>query len=52
MVALVQRSAPTFKAEAVADGLFVDVDLEKYRGQWYAFSVGMKNGDVSLETRL
>ncbi|PPQ72805.1 hypothetical protein CVT26_003325 [Gymnopilus dilepis] len=34
MVALVQRPAPTFKAEAVANGLFVDVDLEKYRGQW------------------
>ena len=37
MVALVQRPAPTFKAEAVANGLFVDVDLEKYRGQWYVF---------------
>ncbi|KAF8876790.1 peroxiredoxin [Gymnopilus junonius] len=34
MVALVQRPAPTFKAEAVADSLFVDIDLEKYRGQW------------------
>ncbi|KDR73076.1 hypothetical protein GALMADRAFT_252516 [Galerina marginata CBS 339.88] len=34
MVALVQRPAPIFKAEAVADGLFVDVSLEKYRGQW------------------
>ncbi|KAF8151655.1 peroxiredoxin, partial [Crassisporium funariophilum] len=34
MVALVQRPAPTFKAEAVADGLFVDVSLSDYLGQW------------------
>ncbi|KIM44046.1 hypothetical protein M413DRAFT_443106 [Hebeloma cylindrosporum] len=34
MTALVQRPAPTFKAEAVVDGLFVDVSLADYLGQW------------------
>ncbi|KAH9475020.1 Peroxiredoxin-2 [Psilocybe cubensis] len=34
MVALVQRPAPSFKAEAVVEGLFVDVSLEQYLGQW------------------
>ncbi|KAF8063414.1 peroxiredoxin [Lyophyllum atratum] len=34
MVALVQRPAPTFKAAAVADGLFTDVSLSGYLGQW------------------
>ena len=35
MVALVQRPAPTFKAEAVVDGLFLDISLVDYLGQWY-----------------
>jgi len=34
MPALVQRPAPTFKAEAVVDGLFVDISLADYLGQW------------------
>ncbi|PPR00218.1 hypothetical protein CVT24_004957 [Panaeolus cyanescens] len=34
MVALVQRPAPTFKAEAVADGLFTEISLADYLGQW------------------
>ncbi|PBK60906.1 thioredoxin-like protein [Armillaria solidipes] len=34
MVALIQRSAPTFKAAAVVDGLFEDVSLTDYLGQW------------------
>ncbi|KAG6850630.1 hypothetical protein H0H93_010822 [Arthromyces matolae] len=33
MVALVQRPAPTFKAPAVSDGLFVDISLSDYLGQ-------------------
>jgi peroxiredoxin (alkyl hydroperoxide reductase subunit C) len=37
MPALVQRPAPTFKAEAVVDGLFVDISLADYLGQWYVF---------------
>ncbi len=35
MVALIQRPAPTFKAAAVVDGLFEDVSLTDYLGQWY-----------------
>ena len=35
MAALVQRPAPTFKAEAVIEGLFLDVSLADYLGQWY-----------------
>lgn len=34
MVALVQRPAPSFKAEAVVGGLFEDIDLANYQGQW------------------
>ncbi|KAF9019695.1 peroxiredoxin [Hymenopellis radicata] len=34
MVALVQRPAPTFKCAAVVDGLFQDVALSDYIGQW------------------
>ncbi|KAF8814546.1 thioredoxin-like protein [Phlegmacium glaucopus] len=34
MVALIQRPAPTFKAEAVAESLFIDVSLTDYLGQW------------------
>ncbi|KAF5336179.1 hypothetical protein D9611_006334 [Ephemerocybe angulata] len=34
MVALVQRPAPAFKAEAVTAGLFEDVDLAQFLGQW------------------
>ncbi|KAJ3509986.1 hypothetical protein NLJ89_g4927 [Agrocybe chaxingu] len=34
MVALVQRPAPTFKAEAVAESLFIDVSLEGLLGKW------------------
>ncbi|KAK0475010.1 thioredoxin-like protein [Armillaria luteobubalina] len=34
MVALIQRPAPTFKAAAVIDGLFEDVSLTDYLGQW------------------
>lgn len=37
MPALVQRPAPTFKAEAVVDGMFIDISLADYLGQWYAF---------------
>ena len=35
MVALIQRPAPTFKAEAVIEGHFLDVSLADYLGQWY-----------------
>ncbi|TEB25003.1 Cys 2 peroxiredoxin [Coprinellus micaceus] len=34
MVALVQRPAPTFKADAVTAGLFEEISLEQYKGQW------------------
>jgi peroxiredoxin (alkyl hydroperoxide reductase subunit C) len=34
MVALVQRPAPEFTAEAVTDGLFGEVSLSQYLGQW------------------
>ncbi|KAG6811059.1 hypothetical protein H0H92_009148 [Tricholoma furcatifolium] len=34
MVALVQRPAPTFTAPAVTDGLFNDISLSDYLGQW------------------
>ena len=35
MVALIQRPAPTFKAEAVAESLFIQVSLTDFLGQWY-----------------
>ncbi|EJF60889.1 peroxiredoxin [Dichomitus squalens LYAD-421 SS1] len=34
MVAIVQKPAPTFKATAVVDGLFKDISLSDYLGQW------------------
>ncbi|KAF4622192.1 hypothetical protein D9613_009426 [Agrocybe pediades] len=34
MVALVQRPAPAFKADAVAEGLFTTVSLEENLGKW------------------
>ncbi|KAL0575780.1 cTPxI [Marasmius crinis-equi] len=34
MPALVQRSAPGFKADAVVDGLFQEVSLSDYLGKW------------------
>ncbi|TFK38495.1 peroxiredoxin [Crucibulum laeve] len=34
MVALIQRPAPTFTADAVADGLFTEISLSKYLGKW------------------
>ncbi|KAK0467633.1 thioredoxin-like protein [Armillaria novae-zelandiae] len=34
MVALIQRPAPSFKAAAIVDGLFEDVSLTDYLGQW------------------
>ncbi|KAF9530709.1 2-cysteine peroxiredoxin [Crepidotus variabilis] len=34
MPALVQRPAPTFSAEAVSEGTFIDVKLEDYLGKW------------------
>ncbi|KXN83260.1 Peroxiredoxin [Leucoagaricus sp. SymC.cos] len=34
MVALVQRPAPTFKADAVAEGTFQEVSLSDFLGQW------------------
>ncbi|KAF9466813.1 peroxiredoxin [Collybia nuda] len=34
MVALVQRPAPTFKADTIVDGLFTEVSLSDYLGQW------------------
>lgn len=34
MVALVQRPAPAFKATTVTDGLFSDISLSDYLGQW------------------
>lgn len=34
MPALVQRPAPAFKAAAVVDGLFQDISLSDYLGQW------------------
>lgn len=45
MPALVQRPAPTFKADAVANGEFIDVSLSNYLGKWcvlpVAFAVHM-----------
>ena len=35
MVAIVQKPAPAFKATAVVDGLFQDISLSDYLGQWY-----------------
>ncbi len=35
MVALIQRPAPAFNAAAIVDGLFEDVSLTDYLGQWY-----------------
>ncbi|KAI9569263.1 peroxiredoxin [Boletus coccyginus] len=34
MVARVQRPAPAFKATAVVDGMFKDISLADYLGQW------------------
>lgn len=34
MVALVQRPAPSFKADTVVDSLFTEVSLSDYLGQW------------------
>ncbi|KAF8179929.1 thioredoxin-like protein [Mycena galopus ATCC 62051] len=34
MVALVQRSAPEFKAPTVVDGVFEDISLSDYLGKW------------------
>ncbi|KAI0740134.1 peroxiredoxin [Earliella scabrosa] len=34
MVAVVQKPAPAFKATAVIDGLFKDISLQDYLGQW------------------
>ncbi|KAH7886802.1 thioredoxin-like protein [Phlebopus sp. FC_14] len=34
MVALVQRPAPSFKAAAVVEGLFNDISLADFLGQW------------------
>jgi len=34
MVALVQRPAPAFTADAVVDGLFETVSLEQFQGKW------------------
>ena len=36
MVAVVQKPAPTFKADAVIDGLFHQISLSDYIGQWYS----------------
>lgn len=45
MVAFVQRPAPSFKATAVVGGLFEDIDLSTYLGQWYVYLI-----DVAVET--
>jgi alkyl hydroperoxide reductase subunit AhpC len=34
MVAIVQKPAPTFNAPAVVDGIFTDINLADYLGQW------------------
>ncbi len=34
MVAVVQKPAPTFKKTAVIDGVFEEISLEQYKGQW------------------
>ncbi|GJE94129.1 peroxiredoxin [Phanerochaete sordida] len=34
MVAQIQKPAPTFKAQAVVDGIFQDVSLQDFLGQW------------------
>ena len=34
MVAAVQKPAPLFKAQAVVDGVFTDISLADYLGQW------------------
>lgn len=34
MVATVQKPAPAFKSEAVVDGLFKELSLADYLGQW------------------
>jgi len=41
MPALVQRPAPTFSAEAVAEGSFINVNLQDYLGQWYVSFVAL-----------
>jgi len=52
MVALVQRPAPTFKAEAVAEGQFVEVNLAEYIGQWYVnFFLPFTEVNVLTRTR-
>ena len=35
MVARVQRPAPAFKATAVVEGMFKDISLADYLGQWW-----------------
>ncbi|ODV79285.1 peroxiredoxin TSA1 [Suhomyces tanzawaensis NRRL Y-17324] len=34
MVAQIQKPAPTFKKTAVVDGVFEEVSLEQFKGQW------------------
>jgi peroxiredoxin (alkyl hydroperoxide reductase subunit C) len=34
MVALVQRAAPVFKADAVVNGSFQEISLSNLLGQW------------------
>lgn len=41
MPALVQRPAPTFTAEAVVEGRFINVNLQDYLGQWCMFFIIM-----------
>ena len=37
MVAIIQKPAPTFKTEAVADGLFKELSLSDFLGQWCVY---------------
>ena len=49
MPALVQRPAPTFRAEAVVEGSFKNVNLQDYLGQWYVkFQLTSLLGGVRL----
>ena len=50
MVATVQKPGPAFKATAVVDGLFQDISLSDYLGQWcvpYPISQQYASGSYS-----
>lgn len=52
MPAIVQRPAPAFKAPAVADGIFSDVSLSDYSGQWCVYCVALSDRRTNTEYRV